>query len=284
MPKAEVPKQLRQQINVFERWQTDPINLERGERYVRAVQSATAEKHETCILGYLGYVQSRYRVQFDQLSLNAYLEPDKFSQFIAYLKARGVQRGQLVKHVSIARKLADFLQSGTAPASSIRQHVECLDAWLGRLEAQLNASMPMPLKRQLPEAPIVFRWVDRLVNEALRHVEADMAESDSVSWRAAWSTQRALIAALVTGRYIPPCRLDLIKGWVHPRYNGDDSCTDPDCRSRQNGIKCGGNQIQVVEREEAEEVRDYLNFDWGQRASCYCKYNVCLKCEKTGAL
>jgi hypothetical protein len=250
LPKNAVPRQLQDQMNVLERWQMEPINLERSHRYVRAVQSTTTEKHETCILGYLGYVMTKFGVRPDQLSLSAYLQPERFVHFIAYLKARGVQKGQLVKHVSIARKVADYLQSGAAHGSSTRMLVERVDSWLANLEAQIASSMPAPTRATLPEVPAVFRWVDTLVDVALLHVDAEMSSMKSLSGKTAWKVERALLASLVTGRFIPPCRLNLLKTMPHPRYNGPSSCTDPDCMIKP----CSGNQIQINERQETDDL------------------------------
>lgn len=224
----------------------EPINLERSNRYARAVQSTTTEKHETSILGYMGYVMSKFNVSEDSISLSAYAEADKFVHFISYLKARGVQKGQLLKSVSLARKVNDYLQSGTPLGSSTRDLAERMDRWLANLEAQVSASMPAPPSKVLPDAPQVFSWIDTLVDMALQEVESDVLAHGTITAKTAWSVQRALIAALVTGRYIPPCRLHWLKTLNHPKYNGLTACSDPDCRLNV----CAGNHIELVRRTD----------------------------------
>ena len=53
--------------------------------------------------------------------------------------------------------------------------------------------------------------------------------------------QQALIIGLVTGTYIPPLRLDLMKTLFHPRYN-HLGCNDPDCIE----LACVGNRVSLV--------------------------------------
>jgi hypothetical protein len=245
-----VPSNVRDELEVFDRWQSDPINLDRSPRYMRAVQSTTSNKHETVILGYLGYVRAYFAVPLPQLGLCAYADPAQFAQFVAYLRARGVSKGQLLKHVSLARKINDFLKSGSAATADQVAHAAKMDTWLGTLEAQLNSAIPAARRDAMPEATTVWQWVRRLVDDALWSVDADILACGNITYRTAFGVQRALIAALVTGLYIPPCRLNLLKTWVHPRYNGRLSCTDPDCQFDE----CGGNQLQVLAVEDPEEL------------------------------
>ena len=248
--RSSVPSNVRDELEVFDRWQSDPINLDRSPRYTRAVQSTTSDKHETVILGYLGYVRAYFAVPLPQLGLCAYADPTQFAQFMAYLRARGVSKGQLLKHVSLARKVNDFLKSGSMTSEDQVTHAAKMETWLGTLEAQLNSSIPAPRRDAMPEATTVWLWVRRLVDDALRSVDADILAAGNITYRTASDVQRALIAALVTGMYIPPCRLNLLKTWVHPRYNGRLSCTDPDCMFDE----CGGNQLQVLAVEDPEEL------------------------------
>jgi hypothetical protein len=60
----------------------------------------------------------------------------------------------------------------------------------------------------------------------------------------AWTVERAILAAMVTGAYTPPCRLNLLKTVLHPRYAGRVACQDRDCRA---GDGCKGNHVAIVE-------------------------------------
>ena len=250
IPRSSVPSNVRAELDVFCRYQSDAINLDRGARYTRAVQSTTSDKHETIILGYLGYVRTYFAVPTLQLGLCAYADPTQIAQFVAYLRARGVSKFQLLKHVSLARKVNDFLKSGPMATHEQVTHAAKMDTWLGTLEAQLNSAIPAPRRDAMPEATKVWLWVRRLVDDALRSVDADILTYGNITYRTAVDVQRALIACFVTGMYIPPCRLSLLKTWVHPRYNGRIPCTDPDCMFDE----CGGNQLQVLQEEDPEEL------------------------------
>ena len=59
-----------------------------------------------------------------------------------YLIARNVRIGHINKHIGLARKVNNFLESGAEEGSEVRKHAGRMDDWLGRLEAQLSAAMP----------------------------------------------------------------------------------------------------------------------------------------------
>ena len=65
------------------------------------------------MLAYLGYLKNiRTDVADDILSLHCYKNPSWFAGFISYLMAREVGRGHLVKHVSLAKKINNYMVSG----------------------------------------------------------------------------------------------------------------------------------------------------------------------------
>ena len=261
---AHTPQSLRDELADYERWQTEPINLERSDRYVRAVQSTTTEKTESVVMGFLGYV-SHYFPRGDVISMREYGNPSKIASFVAYLQARHVQKGHVIKHISVARKVNDFMQSGAARGAEVRDRAQRMDAWLGRLEAQINASMAPPMPKAMPDTQMMWIWVDSLVNAALNAVTNDMTNMNGVTFMTAWKVQRALIAALVCGRYLPPCRIHLIKTLIHPRYNSSTSCTDPDCREPG---RCGGNKVEVVVHVEAQVGRGRIALTLVLDANC----------------
>jgi hypothetical protein len=249
MESGDVPRVLRLELEEFQRWQSEPINAERGPRYARAVQTTTLEKQERTMLSFLGYVTKYF--PGSTAGLGRYAEPTKVAAFLGYIMARGVLKGHVLKHVSLSRKVNDYLRSGARIGSDIRRHATEMDEWLGNMEAQISANMPAPPPRVVPLARSMWAWVDHLVDGALVAVDHAMTTNVGFTINTAWMVQRALIAALVTGRYIPPCRLHLIKTMVHPRFNG--TCTDPDCNVSGH---CPGNQIQVLERRQAESDED----------------------------
>jgi hypothetical protein len=51
--------------------------------------------------------------------------------------------------------------------------------------------------------------------------------------------------SLITGSFIPPLRLDLMRTLDTPSYNQAHGCTDRDCLQR---ATCLGNRVEVVKR------------------------------------
>jgi hypothetical protein len=109
MTKASAPSEVSRQIRLFMQWATSPINLERGVRYAAAIQSATAETNEAMLLAFIGFCLHYYPLR--PTSLRAYLDPQIIMHFVAYLRARGVQKGHILKHVSLARKVGALIMS-----------------------------------------------------------------------------------------------------------------------------------------------------------------------------
>jgi hypothetical protein len=61
--------------------------------------------------------------------------------------------------------------------------------------------------------------------------------------------QQALVVSMVTGAYIPPVRLDLLKNLDMPHVNAEFGCSDKDCLE----VNCKGNRVELVDREPVEE-------------------------------
>ena len=111
---SRASRTVRKEIRDFVDWSTASIQLDRSDRYSSAVQRTTTDKHETCILAYLGFlVNIKGEVTIGEASISAYSDPFLFSGFIAFLRARDVGRGHALKHVSLARKVNNYLISGT---------------------------------------------------------------------------------------------------------------------------------------------------------------------------
>jgi len=110
---AKASLTLRRGIKDFVSWSTASIQLDRSDRYSSAVQRTTTDKHETCILAYLGFlVNIKGDVSLADASIEAYSDPVMFAGFLAFLRARDVGRGHVLKHVSLARKVNNYLISG----------------------------------------------------------------------------------------------------------------------------------------------------------------------------
>jgi hypothetical protein len=124
-----------------------------------------------------------------------------------------------------------------------------MEAWLGRLEKQMSASLPKARKTMVPSLSDLFLWVDELVVGAEELTWADIRRMNNLTHTAALQNQAAILAALTTGRFLPPIRLYIARTLVHPAFlteedqnSGEPLCQDRDCRDRS----CLGNHIEVT--------------------------------------
>lgn len=242
---------VKQEIKSFVKWSTVGIQLDRSERYGAAVQTTTTDKHETCMKAYLGYIVNIQASTFaEDISISAYSSPTSFISFISYLKARGVQRGHIIKHISLARKVNNYLISGSATTSQQTSHGGNIETWLGRLESQISATMPKEPKSFVPSLKDLYLWVDDLIEGAEEMTSADLNSIGTLTAISAWQNQAALMAALTVGRFQPPIRLSIERTLLHPSHETNKDgrrgqqkvCMDPDCRT----TGCLGNRLVVV--------------------------------------
>lgn len=101
-----MPIMLSQECHQFEQWSTVGINMARGDRYVRSVQSDTISRHLCRIRGYIGWVSSYYSVPGHESSIMEYANPQRLAHFVSYLKARHCNREHVMSHISLARKVS----------------------------------------------------------------------------------------------------------------------------------------------------------------------------------
>jgi len=244
----KAPQTVRREITDFVNWSTTAIQLDRSDRYSAAVQRTTTEKHETCILAYLGFlVNVKAEILLADVRLSAYSDPFMFAAFLAFLKSRDVGRGHILKHVSLARKVNNYLISGnknntlfcllysvarrpfhinlitcTHVGSDTMDdaafHGSNMETWLGRLEQQLSATMPKEPKSFVPSLKDLYFWVDDLAEGADVMTSADLKRFGCLTYDSAWQTQAAIIAALTVGRFQPPIRLSIARTLVHPSH------------------------------------------------------------------
>ena len=108
-----VPRELKRGIAEFVRWSTTDVQLDRSARYSAAVQLTTTDNQQGAILGFMGYLANiRTDVSAGQLTLKAYEHPYLLTGFVSFLRAREVGRGYILKHLSVARKVNNYLVSG----------------------------------------------------------------------------------------------------------------------------------------------------------------------------
>jgi len=237
------PGSLRREVQQFLDWSSAPINTERSGRYTRAVQSTTLDKVPGKIWGFLGYTAGFYNLGRQEISMQLYADPRFVARFVAYIKARDVGIGYIRAHLGLTRKVNDYLQSGAEDGSEVKLHASKMEKWLMTLEAQLTASIQRVVKAGAPDINVTWAWVEALCEGVLDQVDGELLRSDSISHATAMRVQEALVAALVTGCYCPPCRLYVLQTMIHPQFNDRIPCQDRDC---MNGRGCMGNHLKLT--------------------------------------
>lgn len=155
------------------------------------------------------------------------------------------------------RKINDYLQSGSPRESAVRAHAKRMEDMLSKLQVQLGSARPDAPKTNAPDVNETWRWVEALVEEALDQIDADMEKDGCISERTAWQNQQALIAAIISGLYLPPCRVHVLITMMHPRFNGVMKCSDPDCMART----CLGNHLRL-DSVETKTTSTWDHFDY----------------------
>ena len=156
------------------------------------------------------------------------------------------------------RKANDYLQSGYPLVGPVRTHAARMEQWLSVLQAQIGASMPDAPKEGVPDIEETWLWVESLLEEALDQIDSDMTEKGYISKETAWQNQKALIAALISGVYLPPCRIHVLITMTHPRFLGRVLCQDPDCIV---GAGCAGNHLELTTVASKGSSWQHFEFD-----------------------
>ena len=205
-------------------------------------------------------------------TIDFYKDPHHIASFVAYLRGRGVQKGAIIKHISLAMKV-NFYLNYLSSSNNLHNfaHYSQMDEWFTTImDRQFNQVMPPPkpfsTKHNI-DGDLVLRWAIELGSNAIHLVDKDMLTNDGLLTHTTcmW-VQRALIASLVVGAHIPPCRLNLLKTWNHPHLVDMLKCTDEGCRM---GKECLGNYLSIVpfsggeEEWEDEEEEEWPFFDYG---------------------
>ena len=234
-----------------------PVNTERRDIYVKATQATSMESARTKILGFLGFIYSYFKVQGASLTLDFVGNPNLVATFISYLLARHVSIGHIQNFIALFKKVNDFLKSGADENARIRQHSAKMKAWLEIIDQQLVSSIPRRLKSEAPNAVDCWEWVESLCKDTEQQVVNDVATCGVLQQHTAPRVQQALLAALVTGCYLPPARTAVYRSTVHPKWTGLYYCMDKkDCLL---GDDCLGNHLELVACPEDIELEERAN-------------------------
>lgn len=147
-----------------------------------------------------------------------------------------------------------------------------MDNWFSNLQAQLSAtSAPAGDEETVPEHTKLKHWATTLAKAALQEVKDDMSihghmiadtavkVSHTPQMSSPWNSllnnapipntqvQRALLVCLITGSFIPPLRLDLIRNLDTQEFNQRNGCSDGDCLKKLHS-HCKGNRLELIKR------------------------------------
>lgn len=114
-------------------------------------------------------------------------------------------RDHVAKHVSICRRVCQYLNKGAVFQADIFL-ARGTDTWLGNLQSQLMAAMPKAPAGEMPGGAEIYAYVRVLVAAARQEMRNDFLFGRSMTFRTAWAIQVAVLAMLVTGAEVPPCR------------------------------------------------------------------------------
>ena len=200
----EAPATLRLEVAGFKRWARAPYNMARSRAYTQAVQTTTIDKQLDCIMAFCGYVVNRLQMPLPAVSLDIYSRPADLAGFYAYLLARGCRAGHVRKHISIARKVNDYLQSGAPDGSFARRLAPQMDEWLARLEAQVAAATPTPIRSELPSFSDVMEWVGFQVQAAVLAIEKEQDFGGGMDFKTACMVSLAVDVFHLTALCVTP--------------------------------------------------------------------------------
>jgi hypothetical protein len=206
-------------------------------------------------LGFVASFHSKHPQLYD-VHLSSYSSSVFIADFLAYLMARNVGKGHLLQHLSLARKVNNFLSASNSSNPRAVDYLDRLEAWLAKVEAQVSKALARrSAPRETPSADILYSWARARAAKAVDLTSSwsngdfrDDFNEDSFYEDARYIHDSILIA-FITGAYIPPCRISLIRTWSHPSEPG---CTDPDCLVGS----CKGNRLVPFNSETNETFDD----------------------------
>lgn len=250
----ELGLRLRCELEKYSAYCTASINLQRlSPAFHRAVQSTTIVSETERIRGFLGFLSRHHYIDIDSLGLACYWNATYLTRFVSFLLARETSKGTVLKHLTIAKKVSDFLISAPNTSDREKEYSARYISWLDALSAQLAQTMPdtNPYS-ELPRYATVRRWVDCVRRTALTRASQVMKDGKAMSTSLAILVQRAIICSLVIGRDFPPIRLHLIKSMFRPMLDPTGRmkprrCVDTDCRRNKN---CLGNRLEFFDYDE----------------------------------
>lgn len=216
-------------LDQFELWCTSIIQLNRPQ-HLQMLRSCTMEGTRAEILRFLGWCLKYGQVT--QPRLCHMLNPHLLVEFLAFVRARGINRSNLVSYVTTTIKVVTWLQVTGQLSNSDTSRVPQYMCWLHNLQHQLSHHIipqPSPSLTQLisqgrwMQPDQLLRCIDQVYKQA-RVVVLDAAAAgfttDSLPRPKVVQVMEALFCCLFYG-YIPPLRPSVAISLQRPGYTGE---------------------------------------------------------------
>jgi len=199
------------------------------------------------ITEFLGFIHMFFHVTVDSLSLKIYQDKDRLIDFIGFLQFRGCHSPHLVKHLDIAKRVLEFIDTCEGMAARGKKKLRLDARWSDNLVRDIKKVTPKrrPLANALPPAIKVFEFIGSLTTAAKTRIASEAKRFGPGLGTAdtAWMVQLAVIGMMVTGTHTPPSRLSALKSAQHPNKLGA-TCPIAGCR---NPTECKGNRFEVLD-------------------------------------
>ncbi len=238
------------QIEAMRAWCMRPVQLDRR---CKPINMRTWSNIKDGISLYLGYLFKHESVASPKLE--HFMSPLQYTQFMAFLLARGTQPTHQQQQVGHARKVVEYLCSqADNPLQALQQRAQFLQ-WFSTLNQQLGTQGSCGQKRDVGILMEQGKWVEAkeylvLVEKAKAKAKQELQDG-SLGLDAARLLHDALLLSCMLG-HLPPVRLFTLRTSTHPEYQG--VCLDPACEA---GEACMGNSFLWV-----DEARTQLKVHW----------------------
>lgn len=205
------------------------------------VSSSTWGDYEGHVMLFLGYIHQYLNVP--KPSLKHYAQADLVAKYVRSRIAVGNSGHTLMFGLAVAKRVVLFLES-QAYAVGLSPQIKELHAWLGGLQAQVQASYP-PRKRKVDELAQHNKWVSSaelvlLLSSQKAAIEAECTDVAVLAPAQACELMDVALACTLFG-WIPPMRSSVVRTLFSP--HSCDRCQDPDCRVKP---LCRGNRLVLL--------------------------------------
>jgi hypothetical protein len=242
---------IRVALDQFELWCTSIIQLNRPQ-HLLMLRSCTMEGTRAEVLRFLGWCLKYGQVTQPRLKhmLNGHL----LVGFLAFVRARGINRANLASYVSTTIRVVTWLQVTGQLTRIDTPRLPTYMGWLHNLQHQLRhhiSPQPSPSLTQLisqgrwMQPKQLMKCMDQVYKQA-RAVVLDAAAAgftvDSLLRPQVVQVMEALLCCLFFG-YIPPLRPSVAISLQRPGYTGEGHGQHPSVRACR---ACAANRVLCV--------------------------------------